>query len=288
MDRGVPLLIEFLLGLEHAERVLRGGAGVQVDERLAVDVLLQDREVVADPQDLLVSERGGRAAEMGWGGNHGGDSWIGVRCGAHPRRPGGRRHNTSHRLNLIIPRSRSPPARPPRGPAHRGTRSPRNARGGPRPGSRLRRPSARAAVPFGGQDPDRDGSIARGQPQATPSQGVGLVLPENGKRRPIGAAAMIAGAAGVRRRDPLAGAVGRRDPAAASKAPATARQRLSLLRRKACAAQGSPDMPALDARAGEGLHTRRRHRAATPCGDARRRPCQGSRFSMARTRVQTD
>ena len=130
VDRRVPLLIELLLGLEHAERVLRGGPGVQVDEGPAVDVLLQDREVVADPQDLFVSERGGRAAEVGWGGNHGGDSWIGVRCGV-PRSAGKpAAGNTSHRLSLIIPRSQSPPARPswaapvlpPCGPARRGTR----------------------------------------------------------------------------------------------------------------------------------------------------------------------
>ena len=84
VDGGVPLLVELLLGLEHAERVLRGRSGVQVDQLFAVDLLLQDREVVADPEDLIVSERDGRAAKVGWGGNHGGDSWIGVRCGAPP------------------------------------------------------------------------------------------------------------------------------------------------------------------------------------------------------------
>ncbi len=54
----VPLLVELLLRFQHAERVLRGGAGIEVDERVPVDGPVQDGEVVADPQDLRVAQRG--------------------------------------------------------------------------------------------------------------------------------------------------------------------------------------------------------------------------------------
>ena len=50
----VALLVELLLGFDHAERVLRRGPGIQVDQGLAVDHLVEDREVVADPQHLGV------------------------------------------------------------------------------------------------------------------------------------------------------------------------------------------------------------------------------------------
>ncbi len=98
VDRRVPLLVELLFGLQHADRVLRRGTGIQVDERPAVDGLLQDREVIADPQDLFVSKRPGRAEQMGWDGNHGKTPGLAFAATHTPaRRPGRReiRHTDS-------------------------------------------------------------------------------------------------------------------------------------------------------------------------------------------------
>ena len=48
MDVGVVVLVVAAQGVDDRARLLRGGRVVEVDQRLAVDLLLQDREVVAD------------------------------------------------------------------------------------------------------------------------------------------------------------------------------------------------------------------------------------------------
>jgi len=53
MDVGVFLSIGALNGIEHRSRLLRRGAVVEIDERLAVDPLCQDREVSADGLDVI-------------------------------------------------------------------------------------------------------------------------------------------------------------------------------------------------------------------------------------------
>ena len=63
---GVPLLVEFLLGLDHAQRILRRGTGVQIDEGPAVDQLIQNGKVVPDPEDLGIIHRGKRTLQRGW------------------------------------------------------------------------------------------------------------------------------------------------------------------------------------------------------------------------------
>ena len=47
MDVGVVVLVVALDGLENLTRFLRGGAVVEVDERVPVDLLIQDREIFA-------------------------------------------------------------------------------------------------------------------------------------------------------------------------------------------------------------------------------------------------
>ena len=48
MDIGAIHLVKFADGVDHRERLLRGGGVIQVHQRLAVDRLLQDREILAD------------------------------------------------------------------------------------------------------------------------------------------------------------------------------------------------------------------------------------------------
>ena len=48
MDVGVFLSVGALDGVEHRFRLLRRGAVVEIDERLAVDLLREDREIGAD------------------------------------------------------------------------------------------------------------------------------------------------------------------------------------------------------------------------------------------------
>ena len=58
MDVGVVVAVVVLQGVEHGLRLLRGGRVVEVDERFAVDLLTQDREVLADAHH--VETAGGR------------------------------------------------------------------------------------------------------------------------------------------------------------------------------------------------------------------------------------
>ena len=53
MDVGVFLSVGALNGVEHGSRLLRRGAVVEIDERLAMDLLRQDREVGADGIDVI-------------------------------------------------------------------------------------------------------------------------------------------------------------------------------------------------------------------------------------------
>jgi hypothetical protein len=66
VHRRIALLIEFLLGFDDTQRVLRRGSGVQIDQRASVDQLVQDREVVADALHLgVIHDRQG-AFQCGW------------------------------------------------------------------------------------------------------------------------------------------------------------------------------------------------------------------------------
>jgi hypothetical protein len=49
VDVGVRGLVELALRVEHLPRLLRAHGGVEVGERLAVEALLEDREVRAEP-----------------------------------------------------------------------------------------------------------------------------------------------------------------------------------------------------------------------------------------------
>ncbi|GAP58270.1 hypothetical protein AHiyo1_12970 [Arthrobacter sp. Hiyo1] len=70
MNGRVPLFIEFLLSLEHAPGILRGGARIEVDQRFAVDFLPKNGEVVADATDFIVIECGNLGISPRGGGNH--------------------------------------------------------------------------------------------------------------------------------------------------------------------------------------------------------------------------
>ena len=48
MDVGAIHFVEMPQGVDHRRGLLRGGRAVQVHQRLAVDVLLEDREILAD------------------------------------------------------------------------------------------------------------------------------------------------------------------------------------------------------------------------------------------------
>ncbi|MNI67219.1 hypothetical protein D3C73_1228400 [compost metagenome] len=54
VNGGVALLVVFLFSFDHAERVLRCSAGIEVDQGFAVDQLVQHREIIPDPQHLRV------------------------------------------------------------------------------------------------------------------------------------------------------------------------------------------------------------------------------------------
>ena len=56
---GVALLVELLLGFHHADRVLRGGTGIEVVERVPVHLLGEHRKVVADAFHLPCGQRPG-------------------------------------------------------------------------------------------------------------------------------------------------------------------------------------------------------------------------------------
>ena len=65
----VALLVVFLLGLQHADRVLRGCARVKIGERMPVHQLVQHREVVANTLNVDVGQRGRlRVLRAGRGG----------------------------------------------------------------------------------------------------------------------------------------------------------------------------------------------------------------------------
>ena len=49
VDVGAVHLVEAADGVDHRERLLRGSGAIQIDQRLAVDVLLEDREILPDP-----------------------------------------------------------------------------------------------------------------------------------------------------------------------------------------------------------------------------------------------
>ena len=62
MDVGAIHLVELADGVDHRERLLRRGGVIQIHQRLAVDALLQDREILPDlvarrnrPRSTLVS-----------------------------------------------------------------------------------------------------------------------------------------------------------------------------------------------------------------------------------------
>ena len=61
MDVGVFHLVGVVDGVEHRARLLRRGAVVEIDQRLAVDLAEQDREVGADGLDVV----GGLARDVG-------------------------------------------------------------------------------------------------------------------------------------------------------------------------------------------------------------------------------
>ena len=52
VDIGVVVLVVAADGIEDGARLLRGGGVVEVDERMAVDLLIEDREVGAEPPSL--------------------------------------------------------------------------------------------------------------------------------------------------------------------------------------------------------------------------------------------
>ena len=62
MDVGVFHLVGVVDGVEHRARLLRRGAVVEIDQRLAVDLAEQDREVGADGLDVV----GGLARDVGF------------------------------------------------------------------------------------------------------------------------------------------------------------------------------------------------------------------------------
>ena len=53
MDVGVFHLVGVIDGVEHRARLLRRGAVVEIDQRLAVDLAEQDREIGADRLDVV-------------------------------------------------------------------------------------------------------------------------------------------------------------------------------------------------------------------------------------------
>ncbi len=54
VDVGVVLRVVADEGIDHGLRLLAGGRAVEIHERLAVDFLVQDREVLADTLDVPV------------------------------------------------------------------------------------------------------------------------------------------------------------------------------------------------------------------------------------------
>ena len=75
VDVGVVALVDRGLGLDHRARLLRRGGVVEVDERLAVDGLAQDREIPAHPLHVQGARRRGRGGVVG-GRAHASASWI--------------------------------------------------------------------------------------------------------------------------------------------------------------------------------------------------------------------
>ena len=65
MDVGVFVLVEVRRGVDDGLRLLRGGGVVEPDQRLAVDRLAQDREVVADGRSTS-NGRDGPSRERTW------------------------------------------------------------------------------------------------------------------------------------------------------------------------------------------------------------------------------
>jgi hypothetical protein len=63
VDVGVVVLVVVVDGLDHCARTLARRGVVEIDERLAVDLLIQDREVAPDARDVEV--RSARARNAG-------------------------------------------------------------------------------------------------------------------------------------------------------------------------------------------------------------------------------
>ena len=57
MDVGAIHLVEMADGVDHHGGLLRGGGAIQVDQRLAVNRLLEDREILADFFDVETGVR---------------------------------------------------------------------------------------------------------------------------------------------------------------------------------------------------------------------------------------
>ena len=64
MNVGVFEAIDMVHRLDHGARLLRRGGVVEIDERLAVDLAIKDREVGANALDII--RRAGDAARHGW------------------------------------------------------------------------------------------------------------------------------------------------------------------------------------------------------------------------------
>ena len=53
MDVGVVVLVIIHQRLDHRARFLRGGGVVEIDERLPMDLLIQNREIAPNPFRFL-------------------------------------------------------------------------------------------------------------------------------------------------------------------------------------------------------------------------------------------
>ena len=54
VDVGAVHFVEAADGIDHRERLLGGGGAIQIHQRLAVDVLLEDREILPDPLHVKI------------------------------------------------------------------------------------------------------------------------------------------------------------------------------------------------------------------------------------------
>src|SRR5262249_61243830 len=71
MDVGIIVPIKMFDGLDHCQRLLRGGRVIQVDQRLAVNALVKNRKVATDLLDIKSVHRSFRSsARYFCGGAH--------------------------------------------------------------------------------------------------------------------------------------------------------------------------------------------------------------------------